>query len=277
MNFLEQRNIDTLWEVIADEDIYTFLTKEAQHSIYKIFTENIKGFFDTEKSQTKEIIEMNKKYILLILNYIKKKYPEKIPNKIKIYEEPVTKELITYEEIQTDKKTQFEKEWLRIQDEFTNTMSVPVPTAPKFEDEKVDEPIKEMDRMIREIAMKRNYDIDIINQSNENNNNKNNNVNVDQWLKPTETSIKNDKLVPQISKEKNVSWGENSSISSNYVVMEEKEYDTNILKKLKLIKNESLSKSPSSIEDRLTELEVSLQKYNSKIDRLMKLLENKMN
>jgi hypothetical protein len=269
MNFLEKRNIDTLWEVIADEDIYTFLTKEAQHSVHKIFTENIKGFFDTEKNETKDVIEMNKKYILLILNYIKTRYPEKIPNKIKIYEEPVTKELITYEEIQTDKKTQFEKEWLRIQDEFTKTMSIPVPNAPKFEDETVDEPIKEMDKMIREIAMKRNYEVDIINQSNENNKN----VNVDQWLKPKETSIKNDKLVPKISKEKNVSWGENS----NFIELEEKEYETNILKKLKLIKNESLSKSPSSIEDRLTELEVSLQKYNSKIDRLMNLLENKMN
>ena len=264
MNFLEKRNIDTMWEVIADEDIYTFLTKDAQHSIYKIFTENIKGFFDTEKTQTKDVIEMNKKYILLILIYIKNKYPEKIPNKIKIYEEPVTKELITYEEIHTDKKTQFEKEWLRIQDEFTKTMSVPVPNAPKFEDETVDEPIKEMDKIIREISVKRNYEIDIINQTNEKNNN---NVNVDQWLKPKETSIKNDKLVPKISKEKNVSWSENSK----FIELEEKEYETNILKKLKLIKN------GSSIEDRLTELEVSLEKYNSKIDRLMNLLENKMN
>jgi hypothetical protein len=215
---------------------------------------------------------MNKKYILLILNYIKKKYPEKIPNKIKIFEEPVTKDLISYEEIKSDKKSQFEKDFLRIQDEFTNTMSIPVPKKPNFEDETVDEPIKEMDRILREIAMKRNYEIDFINQSNENNkNNENKNKNLDQWLKPKETSIKNDKLVPIISKEKNVSWGENSSISSKYTEIEEKEYETNILKKLKMLKN------GSSIEDRLTELEVSLQKYNSKIDRLMNLLENKMN
>ena len=273
MNFLEQDNIDTLWEVIADEDIYTFLTKEAQRSIYKIFTENIRGFFDTEKNQTKDIIKMNKKYILLILNHIKNKYPEKIPNKIKIFEEPLTKELISYEEIKSDKKLQFEKDFLRIQDEFTNTMSIPVPKKPNFEDETVDEPIKEMDRILREIAMKRNYEIDFINQGNENNKNKNKNV--DQWLKPKETSIKNDKLVPIISKEKNVSWGENSSIS-NFIELEEKEYETNILKKLKLVKNESPVKSLSSIEERLTELEVSLEKYNSKIDKFMNLLENRM-
>jgi len=270
MNFLEKDNIDTIWEVISDEDIYTFLPKDAQLSIYKIFTENIKGFFNAEKDQTKDIIEMNKKYILLILNYIKKRYPEKIPNKIKIFEEPPTKESITYEEIQNDKKTQFEKEWSKIQDEFTNTMSIHVPQKPKFEDETVDEPIKEMDKIIKEIAMKRNYEIDIINQNNENNKN-----NVDQWLKPKETSIKNDKLVPIISKEKNVSWGENSSIS-NFIELEEKEYETNILKKLKLVKNESPVKSLSSIEERLTELEVSLEKYNSKIDKFMNLLENRM-
>jgi hypothetical protein len=209
---------------------------------------------------------MNKKYILLILKYIKQRYPEKIPNKIKIFGEPVTKELITYEEIHDDKKSQFEKDLLRIQDEFSNTMSIPVPNAPNFEDENVDEPIKEMDRIIREISMKRNYEIDIINKNNEKNKN-----NVDQWLKSKETSIKNDKLVPIVSKEKNVSWGENSSFSSKYTEMEEKEYETNILKKLKMLKN------GSSIEDRLTELEVSLEKYNSKIDRIMNLLENKMN
>ena len=87
-------------------------------------------------------MDINKKYILLILNYVNTNYPAKnnhyekpninqninqsinqninqsinqsinqnTINKIQIYEEVPQKELITYEEIQNDRKSQFDKD-----------------------------------------------------------------------------------------------------------------------------------------------------------------------
>ena len=56
---------------------------------------NIKGFYDVERSKTNNIVDINKKYILLILNYIKKNFSQSMPNKIKISKEEPVKELIT--------------------------------------------------------------------------------------------------------------------------------------------------------------------------------------
>ena len=110
--FLKKENVDTIWDVIIDEDIYKFLSRDNQGKIFQVFVDNIKGFFETERTKPCTLIDMNKKYILLILNFIKTNYPHQLPNKIKIYQESPAKELITYEEIQNDKKSQFEKDFI---------------------------------------------------------------------------------------------------------------------------------------------------------------------
>jgi hypothetical protein len=94
--FLNKENIDTIWEVITDEDIFKFLSRDIQEKVFKVFLNNIKDFFSTEKINTTNLIDMNKKYILLVLTYIKNNYPNQIHNKIKIYNEAPLKESITY-------------------------------------------------------------------------------------------------------------------------------------------------------------------------------------
>ena len=113
--FLNKENINTLWDVISDEAIFKFLSRDTQTKIYNLFSQNIKGFFEMERNRTNNLIDCNKKYILLISNHIKKNYQNQ-PNKIKIFDEQPTKDLITYEEIQNDRKTQFEKDFLKRQE-----------------------------------------------------------------------------------------------------------------------------------------------------------------
>ena len=102
-------------------------------------------------------------------------------------------ELITYEEIQNDKRSQFEKDLNRRQEDFSNSMALPVPPVPKFSDNLEDGPISEIEKAIKELTSQRNYDVEQINKSNNNSLNSN----TDNWLKPQETSVKNDKLTPQ--------------------------------------------------------------------------------
>ena len=201
-NFLNNENVKVLWDVVIDEDIIKRQSREFHENILKLFRSNLKGFYDVESQKTTNLVDMNKKYILLILNYANKQIAQIAQNvkpeyrKIKILDELPQKkvnELITYEEIQNDKRTQFDKDLNRRQEEFTNLMALPVPPVPKFSDNLEDGPISEIDKAIKELTSQRNYDVEQISRSNNNNLNSN----TDNWLKPQETSVKNDKLSPQ--------------------------------------------------------------------------------
>jgi hypothetical protein len=277
--FSTKENIDTIWDVIIDEDIFKFLTREIQSNIFKVFTENIKGFFEVEIKKEKELIDMNKKYIILILTYIKKNYPNNIPSKIKIYDESETKEPITYEEIKNEKKTQIEIDFIKRNQEFTNSMSLEVPEVPEFMDKFTDKPISEMDKMIKEMTAKRNYDIEEINNSYQQGNY--------QWLKPEETSIKSEKFMfsPQKldqnkiveqqvrkkdQKDKNVSWGENEIL---FLKDEEEENIFKKLKKVKSFENINFAINEKTFDERLKSIEEKIEIYNDKIDKVIYLLQ----
>jgi hypothetical protein len=310
-SFLKKENVETLWDVIIDENIFKFLSKDNQNKVYNIFIENIKGFFENDRKTASNLIDMNKKYILLILNYIKTTYSNQIPNKIKIYEEPAPKELITYEEIQNDKKSQFEKDLMKRQEEFTSAMALPIPEVPEFTDKFTDSPISEMDKMIKEITARRNYDVELINRSFQNQ--VISEGQTDEWLKPQETSIKNEKLNKNTinntnrlnnleEKEKNVTWGENQEIYFSSMQEEtlDTKYETNIFNKLKKKEaNQNPNQNPNpenitlninelgldldldlpdrKIEQRLSKIEESLELYKNKIDKIFDILQNREN
>ena len=181
--FVQKENIQMLWDVVSDEDIFKFLSPDIQSKIYDVFTNNIKGFFEVEKTKNSSLVDTNKKYILLILNYIKQTYPYQ-PSKIKIHSEPPVKELITYEEIHNDRKSKFDKDFSKRQEEFEDFMTVKAPPVPEFADPvgKSDKPIKEMDKILKDMQAQRNYEVEQINRSYNPNNNPNiNNNQADNW------------------------------------------------------------------------------------------------
>ena len=288
--FLHQDNISTLCEVISDEEIFKFLPKDSQSKISQVFLNNIRGFFETEKGKTTNLVDMNKKYIMLILSHIKQHFVPQMPNKIKISDEPTTKELITYEEIQTDRQSQFEKDLSRRQDEFTRTMTLTAPQAPDFTDKLEDKPIEGMDRLIKEMTAKRNYEVEQINRNYTSDVNQTSN-----WLKPQETSVKTDKFPAQPDTtsrikflntdeqlssggdqgKKNVTWGANNEISATNLASNDDELETNIFKKLKRVGPEPAPQNNiqlSSQDDRLANMERQIAALAAKMETLIQLL-----
>jgi len=306
--FLKKQNIETLWDVISEEEIFKFLSRDIQAKISDMFISNIKGFFEVERNKTNNLVDINKKYILLILNYIKNTFPQNLPNKIKIFnEEPVSKELITYEEIQNEKKTHFEKELSKVQEEFNNSMSLPVPEKPDFADKYSDSPISEMDKMIKEITAKRNYDVEQINHNYQTNINQ-----ADNWLKPQETSIKSEKLNPdfklatitgfqselntkfkyidfnesnlndnindnyviQKDTRKNVSWGKNEEIHNTEITEEKNNNefrDLEEIKKLEKLEFNLFSKLKKVNNSPTQNINLSIEEPSSLEDRIKKI------
>ena len=292
-NFLHKENLNTLWDVISDEDIFKFLSRDIQSKIAELFTNNFKGFFEIEKTKTSSLVDINKKYIMLILNHIKKTYTQQMPNKIKILDETPSKEIITAEELHNERKSQFDKDLFKRQEEFENIMVVKSPPVPNFLDKYEDKPIGEMDKIIKDMTAKRNYDVEQITK---------NSVVDDNWLKPQETSIKSEKMTkePQQIKEsqqinesrfkylnmdnqqqsptkKIVTWGNNTETSDS-------EIEENLFKKLKRIKqpeiefenNISLSfeeiNNNVNNDDKIRELQSEVKTLNSKLDMIIELL-----
>ena len=292
-NFLHKENLNTLWDVISDEDIFKFLSRDIQSKIAELFTNNFKGFFEIEKTKTSSLVDINKKYIMLILNHIKKTYTQQMPNKIKILDETPVKEIITAEELHNERKSQFDKDLFKRQEEFENIMVVKSPPVPNFLDKYEDKPIGEMDKIIKDMTAKRNYDVEQITK---------NSVVDDNWLKPQETSIKSEKMTkePQQIKEsqqinesrfkylnmdnqqqsptkKIVTWGNNTETSDS-------EIEENLFKKLKRIKqpeiefenNISLSfeeiNNNVNNDDKIRELQSEVKTLNSKLDMIIELL-----
>jgi hypothetical protein len=249
---------------------------------------------------------MNKKYILLMLSFIKKNYPQK-PSKITILEEvsPTNeKNLITYEEIQNDRKSQFDKDLSRHQEEFANAMTLKVPPVPDFNDKVEEKPITEMEKMIKEMTAQRNYEVEQINRG------FNSQPQNDNWLKPQETSIKNEKLQNNLKQEKpntntnesansklkylkieneeisfntfepkrSVTWGENATkeFEENEIINNDNLIEQNIFKKLKRVEpkqdnNEETQKNIIALTKRLSEMQEEMSKMQDFLKGLTKI------
>ena len=298
--FNKKDNIKMLWDVVSDEDIFKFLTPDIQSKIYNLFLSNIQGFFEVERTKNNSLVDLHKTYILLILNHIKKTYPYQ-PSKIKIHNEPPVKELITYEEIQNDRKSQFEKDFSRRQEEFEDSMTIKQPPVPEFADKETDRPIKEMDKILKEMQAQRNYEVEQINRTYNTTNQ------VDNWLKPQETSLKTEKFQNNLDKseqpqnysrfkflneikpnlsptntKKNVSFSNTDVVNTFTTEPEHDEEDINIFLKLKKVNkkednikleiHEPTINDKNLNEDRIAKLERNMLNLNEKMDKIIALL-----
>jgi hypothetical protein len=304
-DFLTKQNVDLLWEVIIDDDLFKNKPKELINQIGSIFTSQLRGFNEAEKNNSSNLMNMNKRFIGLILNHsrsiiISNKNPVK------------TRELITSTDLQTERMSQFEKDLSQKQSEFTSAMTLPVPPVPKFSDGNLDEPMSEMELAIKKALEQRNYDIEQVSKNL-------NKSNADTWLKPQETSLKSEKIVPlknqktdsnpyyqtshvqntlkyikidnedientvikkdiiDLSKQKHISWEDeniNLQIAENEQNKKDEEdniIETNIFKKLKKINPEI--DDQLSINNRMNILEDKINGLNNKIDLMIKILQS---
>jgi len=304
--FLNKENIQVLWDVlIEDPTVKNFCSShEKIIELTKIFESNVKGFYDMERKNCDNLIEMNKKYMLLIINYLNSQIllvnsknmarvqqPIQLSHyqsqntqqqqefrKITIHDEQI-KQPITYEEIQNERKTQFEKDLYNRQREFTNAMTNPVPPVPDFSD-KIDEPISEIELEIKRIQEQRNYDMDLINKNYQKNiteQNKNiinndivSNDNTNSWLKGENTSIKN---------EKHISWAadttennDNSFLTKLKKTNQIDSIDTYISGNTNINKNMSLN-IDTNIYEEINYLKDEVNSLNIKLNIIMEKIE----
>ena len=218
-HFLNKDNVNMLWDVISDEDILKKQSKESVVQVSQIFSNNINDFYNKERNKTNNLMDMNKKYIMLVLDYVKKTYPQSSSSLINSHYNLVAeqntnvvsanlkKDFYLSQDIQNERIDQFDKNLKKKQEEFENMINVPVPPVPNFKDNLDDGPISEMDKILKQMTAQRNYDIEVINRNNVSDTS-------DDWLKPQETSLRNEKF-QKISETNNDVTNKNNNVKLN--------------------------------------------------------------
>jgi hypothetical protein len=182
MEFITSENVELLWEIIMEEDIVKVIPKNRINEFRQFYIGQVKQYYDyvVGSNTHTSLVKINQDFIS---GFMKKIQPA--PQQQQQKTQTKTKELYTAEEIQTDKRSQFESELTRKQNEFKNAMTVPVPEIPNFGDQ-LDKPIgSAMDELIAKTLAERNYDVQMMQA-----NSVNSAPNVEQFLKSQETSVK---------------------------------------------------------------------------------------
>lgn len=211
--FLTNENMKLLWDVLMENELFQNKSKDFLIKINYLVNQNIHAFFEQEKIHSQNLMDLNKKFITLLLNHIQKMV---LTEEVKPI--VVKPNLVTSEDIQNHRQTEFERDLSSKQQEFTNAMTLPVPPTPTFQDKR-DEPLTELELEIKKTIAQRNYDIEQIQ-------NNIHQIKTDSsWLTGQETSIKKEKLnypgKVEPKKENPI----------KYIKIENKEIDSSLLKK----------------------------------------------
>lgn len=189
-DFLNEDNVQLLWEVLIDEDILSSKSKEFIEYFLQFFQKNLVPFYENERktvaSIPQNLVSLNKKYISFMMDTIMKIETQSLIKTVT----PVKKEMITYEEIQEERKTIFERELSKKRDEFQKAVALPIPPTPSFGDQMLEEkpPISELERRIQQTISERNFDLENRNYS------QNTVQQAANWLNPQDTSVKKEKV-----------------------------------------------------------------------------------
>lgn len=260
-SFLDKQNIATLWDVISDEELFKSHNADVKNTILQLFSDNIKGFYNSESKNSKiTLMEMNKKYILMVLNFIKAYYPKPTINKIVIKEEIQlnNKELITFEERQKERLTEFDTKLQLVEEEFKNAITRQVPETPDFSDNVKEKPIIEMEKAIKEITEQRNYEIQQITQQQ---------ITQQQITQQTSQDM-NTRVTNSVSKNKlkHIQWADETQGNIRLDLEEKEDNDEiNIFSKLKPI----IKEEKTDVErNRIHKLEENVQLMKKEIDEI---------
>jgi len=282
--FLTEQNVSMLLEIILDEDFMQVQSSDVIEATKFVFYNNIRGFYENEKANAHDLVELNKQYIMLILRHVKSDLINKPP--------PVNtnKQRVTFEEIQKDKRSQFERDLNARQSEFTSAMTLPVPPVPKFSDAAQDEPLSEMELAIKQMTEQRKYDVDQIANSFTGNT----------LTPPEETSINNEKfrrpiikpgMQPQAQAPQPQAQPQKQTPGIRYIKIENAEaklddaaivdltkrdddtssFERNIFSKLKKVDDSTVL---SNLQNEVKELGAKVETINRDISKILDLLSN---
>ena len=172
-NFLSSENTDVLWEVLADDDSVP-KTRETQET----FVWLLPRFHASHQKSNIDLMNMNKLFIGEMMEKLQENIIKTSPQK------NVPQQLITAEDLKSERLSEFDKELKLKESDFQNAMKLPIPEEPNFKDDIQEKPLGDVSQEIERMMKERNLEINSIQ--------KNQNLKkAEEWLSSTNSSLRN--------------------------------------------------------------------------------------
>jgi len=180
--------METLWEVLSESPTVLRLPSVQQSQMQQNMAQQMRAFFNKEgATQTNDLMTLNKRFLERTLRSMSNPTQSvpAVPAVTSVTASSTPR--YTSQQIQEARQTQFEQQYNKKKEEFTDAITLRPPPTPTFADTK-DEPISEMEQLIANMVAQRNFEMDEITKRIATSAPTNPN-----FLKPTDTSIKSEK------------------------------------------------------------------------------------
>ena len=244
-------NKEMLWELLRDNQAFKGLTNTQYNNVITIFNTTL----NQTTTANKPLMELNKEFISSMLQQLNSIKSNTLQDNVK--NNIVDPKVLTHQEIQKQKRSEFENNLEKRQGEFTKYMKIHVPDAIDFGDNIKEEPISNVDSLIHEKMKERSYDVvdkqeDITNNVNETMNTSNEIENID-----------SEQLVNDVSKDIDIFKKEeipidvksNTDDNNNNIQKEENIIIQNLIKRIEVLEEtqQEMKVHMSEIQEKMLE------------------------
>jgi hypothetical protein len=265
-NFLNNKNVSMLWEVLLDELHINPNSSSVVQNIKTVFDGNI-SLFTTRANPNAGLMNLNKLFLNQVLIAVNQLFPnlkqEQQMKRINISDE-IIGEPYKVEDIHNARQTDFEKQVADKRNEFESSINLKKPQPVDFSD-KVEPEMKimEMEALIAETMAKRKFDIEQIQGTNV----------VNPVTKSEKTVSFNDNVTLHVDDYESINLTETSKASmvlTSEAATEAFNIQNNIFNKLKKTTTVSIP-NKGIMEDKTPNDKIS--ELNNKIDTLVTMME----
>lgn len=251
-------NKEMLWELLRDNQAFKGLTNTQYNNVITIFNTTL----NQTTTANKPLMELNKEFISSMLQQLNSIKMNTLQDNVK--NNIVDPKVLTHEEIQKQKRSEFENNLEKRQSEFTKYMKIHVPDTIDFGDNIKEEPITNVDSLIHEKMKERSYDIfdkqeEKTNNENQTTNNGNDTTNTS---KKEIKNIDSEPLIKDMSKETNSS---NKEEVLNKVKSNTNDDDNNNIQKEENIIIQNLIKRIEVLEETQQEMKAHMSEIQEKM------------
>ena len=243
-------NKEMLWELLRDNNAFRGLTNTQYNNVITIFNTTL----NQTTTANKPLMELNKEFISSMLEQLNSIKMNTLSDNVK--NNIVDPKVLTHQEIQKQKRSEFENNLEKRQGEFTKYMKIHVPDAIDFGDNIKEEPISNVDSLIHEKMKERSYDV--FDKQEEKTNNE---TDISNGIKEIEV-IDNELLIKEIEvvdsepliKETNSSH-EDSNEKMKYNQIEENAIVQNLIKRIEVLEEtqQEMKAHMSEIQEKMLE------------------------
>lgn len=259
MQFKDGENMNILWEVLLDEFQITNKDTNMVSNMRTVFESNINPFTNSMKyNNSINLVNMNKQFLSQVFMAINNLFPNfQQIKQIQISDEEIN-EPYNVVDIKNARQNEFEKQLNQKRNEFEDSIALKKPKDVDFSVKYKDEKITEMDNLIKETMLERNFEINTIH------NGYAVNSKTTEWLNVEDSpTIKN---ATDIKKNettvKTVNWDETDITTSNQTPKQ------NIFSKLKKTENNIITPSPN-----ISSYAEEFRQLTTKIDAIYEMLQ----